>query len=275
MTAQTTYGGRFALALTIIIGAVNFCAAQMCLAVPTADSAIVLAIDVSNSVSPENYTLQMEGVAAALEDPEVLATIAGGPHGGIFLSIVTWSSKARIVLPWTRINTRSDASDVARHLRALPRDWTDGEATCLATMLETVRNRLLLEIAGKTFRTVVDVSGDGKDNCSQPGAVAAARDVLVSRGVTINGLPIVPSSEELDAARIDRWKLYPGAETLDAADLEKWYGDHVRGGPRSFILTARGFGDFARAFRNKFIIEISGTPGEDHIAGPSHLAQAP
>ena len=56
-------------------------------------------------------------------------------------------------------------------------------------------------------------------------------------GVTINGLPILEGPE--------------------AGGLEQWYADHVVGGPFSFVLPAQGYGDFARAIRRKFLVEIS------------------
>ena len=44
----------------------------------------------------------------------------------------------------------------------------------------------------------------------------------------------------------------------DGPTLEGWYRENVMGGPGSFILPAHGFGDFGRAIRQKFMIEISG-----------------
>ena len=35
------------------------------------DTALILKIDVSNSVDPDEYRLQIDGLAAALSDPEI------------------------------------------------------------------------------------------------------------------------------------------------------------------------------------------------------------
>jgi len=43
----------------------------------------------------------------------------------------------------------------------------------------------------------------------------------------------------------------------DRTSLEQWYRAHVVGGPTSFLLAAAGYGDFSRAMRRKFVIEIS------------------
>jgi len=37
----------------------------------------------------------------------------------------------------------------------------------------------------------------------------------------------------------------------------RMYRANVVGGPGSFLLAARGYGDFARALRQKFVLEIS------------------
>src|SRR5262249_53974171 len=42
------------------------------------DTALIVAVDVSNSVDDKRYRLQMEGIAQALEDPGVIQAIVGG-----------------------------------------------------------------------------------------------------------------------------------------------------------------------------------------------------
>ncbi len=67
------------------------------------DTALIVSVDVSNSVDEHRYRLQMEGIAKALEDPEVLKAILNGPQGGILIAMVTWADKPRLSLPWQRI----------------------------------------------------------------------------------------------------------------------------------------------------------------------------
>ena len=55
------------------------------------DTALIVSVDVSNSVDSERYTLQMEGIAKALEDPSVIEAIISGPNGGILFSMMTWA----------------------------------------------------------------------------------------------------------------------------------------------------------------------------------------
>lgn len=200
------------------------------------DTALVVSIDVSNSVDDRRYKLQMEGIAEALEDPAVMDAILNGPRGGILISIVAWSDRPQIAVPWTRVGSREEALALAQRVRRLPR--YGGQFTCLGRMLRFLTDKVLAQVPAETFRTVVDVSGDGRDNCNPDQPVPEIRDELTGYGTTINGLPILEGDE---------------AETL-----EGWYTKNVKGGPAGFILPAKGFEDFGRAIRQKFVIEITG-----------------
>ena len=84
------------------------------------DTALVVAVDVSNSVDDERYKLQMEGIATALEDKSVIDAITNGPNGGILFSMVTWADRPNFSLPWMRIGSKEEAFAVAKKLRNLP-----------------------------------------------------------------------------------------------------------------------------------------------------------
>lgn len=210
------------------------------------DTALIVSVDVSNSVDAHRYKLQMEGIAHALEDPSVIDAIVSGGHGGILFSMVTWADKPRIALPWKRISSAEEAKAVALEVRTLPQQG--GEFTCLSGMLRNIADKVVTQIPAKATRIIIDVSGDGKENCNPKEATDAARDELVQSGVTINGLPIL--------------------EGDDGPTLEAWYKEHVKGGPGGFVLPAAGFGDFGNAIRQKFVIEISGGE-DDQSTGPA------
>ncbi|MBX6320738.1 MAG: DUF1194 domain-containing protein [Rhodospirillaceae bacterium] len=200
------------------------------------DTALVLAVDVSSSVDMGRYRLQMDGIARAFEDREVQQTITGGPHGALAVALVEWSNKPQLALRWTLITDAADAMAFAARVRALPR--AGGQFTCLSQALQFIEAKVLPFLPVPAVRTVVDVSGDGHDNCNPEVPVDAARDMLVAGGVTINGLPILEGDE---------------AETL-----APWYRDHVIGGAFPFLVPAYGFDDFRRAMRRKFLLETSG-----------------
>jgi Protein of unknown function (DUF1194) len=213
------------------------------------DTALVVSVDISNSVDDARYHLQMEGIAKALEDPGVIEAITGGSGGGILFSMVTWADTPSFVIPWIRITNKADSFAVAKRVRALQRQG--GEFTCMTRMLRSANDKIVPQIPAKASRIIIDVSGDGPDNCNADETIETVRNELVSNGVTINGLPILLDTPE-DSALLP--KAIPGGPP----PLEQWYREHVMAGPGSFVLPAQGYGDFERAIRQKFVIEVSG-----------------
>jgi hypothetical protein len=85
------------------------------------DTALLLSVDVSNSVDERRYRLQMEGIAAALEDSAVIDAILNGPHSAILFSLIEWSDHPKLAIPWTKIATKAGATTIAAVIRKLPR----------------------------------------------------------------------------------------------------------------------------------------------------------
>ncbi len=202
---------------------------------PQVDTALILSVDVSSSVDEKRYHLQMEGIAAALEDESVINAVLGGPNGRILISMVTWADKAKLSVPWTVIANAGDAKALANTIRTLPQQ--EGEFTCLARMLRYVADKVVARMPTRAAKIVVDVSGDGPDNCNTGQLLETSRADLFGGGVTINGLPIL--------------------EGKDAGTIEAWFKDNVIGGPGAFLVPSVGYEDFARAFRQKFVVEVS------------------
>ncbi len=199
------------------------------------DTALIVSVDVSSSVDERRYQIQLEGIAAALEDQGVIDAILSGPRKSILFSVVTWADRPKFSLPWIKIASRQDALLAALKVRTMQREG--GDFTCLSKMLRFISDKIVPQIPERALKVVVDVSGDGSDNCNAEEPAKAVRDEMNGRGTTINGLPIL--------------------EGREAATLEGWYRENVMGGPGSFVLPAHGFEDFGRAIRQKFVVEIS------------------
>ena len=58
------------------------------------DLALVLAIDVSKSISAEEHRLQLDGYAAAFRRRAVLDAIADGANGVIAVTVLEWAEHA-------------------------------------------------------------------------------------------------------------------------------------------------------------------------------------
>ena len=228
------------------------------------DTALIVAVDVSQSVDENRYRLQMEGIAQSLEDPDVLNIILNGPNGGILFAMVAWSDKPELVIDWQRIASQEDALKVAQLVRALPHKG--GEFTCMARMMDYVATLIVPDIPAPSLRKVLDVSGDGIDNCTVPDTVNQHRDALKALGVTVNGLPIldengtnIVGSGAYRKPGFGLRNMVRGPDT-ETTVLDEWFERHVIAGSGAFLLAAKGYKDFGRAFRQKFVVEISGNP---------------
>lgn len=222
-----------AAGIFLAIGASRYSAAQD--DTPRVDAALILSVDVSSSVDEKRYQLQMGGIAAALEDDEVIKTVLGGANGSILVAMVTWADRPKLSVPWTVISTPEQSKALASTIRKLPQQ--EGEFTCLARMTRYLADKVVSRMPARADKIVVDVSGDGPDNCNTGQLIETSRADLFGSGVTINGLPILDGK--------------------DAAVIEQYYKESVIGGPGAFIVAAKGYEDFARAFRQKFVVEIS------------------
>jgi len=199
------------------------------------DTALVLAVDVSESINTERYALQMAGIAKTFEDPDIQEMMLSGPNRSMFVALVEWSNSAFVTIPWTLITSPGNALAFANKVRHAPR--VGNQFTCMARALQLIQDKVLPFLPVRAARIITDVSGDGHDNCNTQPSIDAIRDQIVSTGVTINGLPILEGDE--------------------AATLEDWYMAHVIGGNGAFLVPARGFDDFEHAMRKKFLVEVS------------------
>jgi hypothetical protein len=207
------------------------------------DVELVLAVDVSRSMSAQELELQRRGYAEALASQEVIETIQSGLLGRIALTYVEWagSSNQRVIVPWTEISTAGQARTVATQISAffdesLRRTSISGGLRFAADSIESN--------GFEGLRRVIDISGDGPNNMGLP--VTAARDEVVARGITINGLPLVTPDIMSQMFGID--------------DLDVYYTRCVIGGAGAFVLPVRAWSDFPAAIKRKMILEIAALP---------------
>src|SRR5713101_3601358 len=141
--------------------------------------ALVLAIDVSESVSSERYLLQHEGIARAFETPQLVDAIAAVP-GGIEALVLEWSDTDKIAITdgWTRIANLNGAASFAASVRATRRTSNGLTAIGSALLAAAAAFDHMPEPAG---HKIVDISGDGMANFGVP--PVAVRDTLVKQGI--------------------------------------------------------------------------------------------
>ncbi|MCB4824445.1 DUF1194 domain-containing protein [Roseicella aerolata] len=208
------------------------------------DVELVLAVDVSRSVDPEEQELQFSGYEKAFRDRTLIEGIMGGPVGSIACMMFTWSDWhiQNVVVPWTRLDSPRTAHGFADAIAAAPR------RTWLYTSISGA-----MDFAAKQFgqgfegtRRVVDISGDGVNNSGRP--VAEAREAALSQGIVLNGLAVLDRQPS------------PFAQTSGLPPLDEYYRDEVIGGPGAFLVVAEGFAAFETAVRRKIIREIAARP---------------
>lgn len=226
-----------------LLAAATIGLAQFAVPARAAALALVLAIDVSESVSGERYTLQHEGIARAFETPQLLKAIAEQP-GGIEALVLEWSDpeKIAVTVGWTRIADPPGAAAFAASVRATHR--TSHGLTAIGAAMQAAA-AAFDHMPEPAWHRVIDVSGDGMANFGP--APAEVRDRLVQDGITINGLAIL--SEE-------PW-------------LDDYYRHNVIGGASSFCLVAKDYDSFAEAILRKMVQEVAGRPATNlaSIAG--------
>jgi hypothetical protein len=153
------------------------------------------------------------------------------------------SSDQKIIIPWRVIDGPETADAVAEEILKTPirrasRTSISGAIYFAMPLFDANPYRGL--------RRVIDISGDGPNNNGSP--VTGARDIALSKGITINGLPIMVKE--------------PSYSTMDIENLDFYYEDCVIGGPGSFVVSIKDRDKFKEAIRTKLLLEVAGRTPE-------------
>ena len=214
---------------------------------------LVLAADVSRSVTEPKFRLQREGAAAAITHPDVVKAITSGPNRRIAVCFVEWATAGQqsVIVDWTAIGSAAAARSFGDKLIEAPRSFAG--STSISGAIDFSVSQLE-RAPFSSERRVIDVSGDGNNNSGR--SVTDARDDALEKGITINALVILtPLSES-----------FRPEHTNPPGGLEKYFQDNVIGGSGSFTVVAEGHEAFGRALTKKLIQEIAGLPGHRFAA---------
>ncbi|MEY1555530.1 DUF1194 domain-containing protein [Yoonia sp. R2331] len=192
------------------------------------DTALILTVDVSNSVDPGEYRVQADGLADALRDPEVIEAMVQNQAA---VAVVQWSGfdRQEVTIPWTRIQSAADVAVLSQQARLMPRAFVLSDTAPAEAVYYSLR---LFSQVPDCKRKIIDVSGDGTPNSG--GEVRDARRAAEQQGVTINGIAI---------------------ESMGMAITNFFRGAVItRDG---FVMTARTHREYAETLRRKIIRELS------------------
>lgn len=214
------------------------------------DMLLVLAADVSRSVTEPKFKLQREGAAAAITHPDVIRAMTSGPHRRIAVCFVEWATAGmqNIVIDWMVIGDDASARSFGDRLVEAPRSFAG--STSISGAIDFAVSRLE-QAPFRSDRRVIDISGDGHNNSGR--LVTEARDEALAKGIVINALVILTPPEES----------FRPQHTNPPGGLEKYFKDNVIGGDGAFTLVARGHETFGRVLTKKLIQEVAYVPGPE------------
>lgn len=192
--------------------------------------ALALAVDVSRSIDVQDYSIQTEGLARALEDAEVRKAIFG-PEGEVALAIYYWSGKGYqdLVQPWVILESEADLDAAVERVRLTARPDAP-LATALGDALSYASD--LMYDAPDCGRKVLDVAGDGRNN--EGISVARTYEREDFSGITVNALAVGEHE----------------------ADLLEYFATELIRGPGAFVEFAPEQKDYPRAIHRKLLREL-------------------
>ncbi|MDJ0637758.1 MAG: DUF1194 domain-containing protein [Paracoccaceae bacterium] len=212
------------------------------------DIELALMVDVSRSMAAGELELQRRGYAEAISSDEVVNAILNGFTGRIALTYVEWAGNGtnREVIPWTLVDSREVAEEIAAQLRAT-RSFGMRRTSISGAIRYAIQ--AIEENDFEGLRRVIDISGDGPNN--QGGLVTNARDRALAQGFVINGLPLMTQE---------------GNSFWTLEDLDLYYEACVIGGPGAFVIPVRDWKEFPLAVRRKIVLELVGPPEATPVA---------
>ena len=138
------------------------------------DTEVVLAVDVSYSMDPDEQKLQREGYVEALTSRDFMNALKEGSNGRAAVTYFEWANAGdqKILLPWRLIDGPESAGAVATELAAAP--YRRAARTSISGGLMFAQS-LFDASPFRGLRRVIDVSGDGANNNGPPVTKYATR----------------------------------------------------------------------------------------------------
>jgi hypothetical protein len=197
--------------------------------------ALALGLDVSGSVDAREYRLQINGLAAALDNIAVRDALLSSPGAPVSVMVYEWSgpSDQAVIVPLAVIEDAATLDGfIETLLQTTRRDVSPGTALGTAITL----GAQYLDQQPDCWKRTLDISGDGMSNLGpRPRDV---KDAISARGITVNALVIAATPQ------------------LEGDALASYFRAEVITGPGAFVETALGFDDYEAAMTRKLLREL-------------------
>lgn len=203
------------------------------------DVNIVTGLDVSGSIDARETQIQIDGMAMAIRSPEVINAIQNGRHGRVGFAVFVWANgNYPLFASWRLIGSPQEAvatsEEVADRLHAILGSDVAirlGELTDLSGAIE-YGAEMLAAAPYPAEHAILNIIGNGLDNVGD--GPQRARDRLVARGTTINGVVVGHNRGVIG-----------------------YFRSEVIGGPTAFVLAANSPDKLVEVLERKFVTEIA------------------
>ena len=203
--------------------------------------ALVLGFDVSGSVDREEYRLQLDGMAEALEDSRVREAFFQFPETPVRFMVFEWSgmSHQRTIIQWQEITGPDQLDRISEDLRITESAPAGDDSTAVVAAMRYAEAELNRQ---NCWRRTFDISADGPANMGEhPGYIEEDQFPQM----TVNALVIGPKNRANTTKNLSNVK-----------SLESYFDSYVIRGPDAFVETASDYADFASAMKRKLIREL-------------------
>lgn len=189
--------------------------------------ALILSMDVSNSIDGGEFAYQTNGLADALLDAGVMNVLT---RDQVALSVVQWSgpNEQAAVLPWRRMLSAADVRDFSFRVRGMDREFVFSKTAVGDALAFSIEH---FSAVPDCQRRVIDVSGDGASNSGRETSSQSRRARRL--GIEINGVAI----------------------DIMGNSISEYYRRFVVT-PGGFVMTSTGFSDYPRTIRAKLLREL-------------------
>lgn len=182
-------------------------------------------VDGSGSIAPGDFTIQLEGLASAIEDGGIVPQ-----DSTITASVVQFSSSATVEVAPTLIDGQTTADNIAAQIRAITQIGA-------GTRIDLGIDSCTAQFNAGADRQTIDLSTDG----ASTGDPVAAADAAVTAGVdVINALGV--------GAGVDQSQLEAIVRPQPASQIPE----------DGFVLLVEDFDEFSDAIAQKLFAEVGG-----------------
>ncbi len=232
--------------------------------VVSVDTLIVVAVDVSGSITDEEYVIQKEGVIAAFRDPQVQKLLDQCSIKGIGVTYVEWSGARNgqyvdQVIPWTQLLTPQDMEIFSQQLSEKPRS-SRGETDIVNAL--RISHQLLMQAPFESDNKIISLSTDGRQSFTIQGIdveiyVQNTRNQIANDNIMINAIAIEKETLE-PSANSSTVPVVSNPFGVSEESIMDYLQRNVITGPNSLLTPVSNFKSYSDVFKKQISVMLNG-----------------